>query len=94
MIYEIRQSSRFRKDFKLCLKRGLDYKKFVEVIELLKNGSSLPEKYLDHPLQNSKDFRNCRELHIQPDWLLIYKYSNNKVILYLVRTGTHSDLFL
>ena len=94
MIYEIRQSSRFRKDFKLCLKRGLDYKKFEEVIELLKIDSSLPEKYLDHPLQNSKDFRNCRELHIQPDWLLIYKYSNNKVILYLVRTGTHSDLFL
>ena len=92
-MYEIKQSSKFKKDFKLCLKRGLDYTKFEEVIDLLKNGSPLPEKYLDHPLKNTKDYKNCRELHIQPDWLLVYKYSNNKVILYLVRTGSHSDLF-
>lgn len=94
MMYEIRQSSQFKKDFKLCLKRGLDPQKFADVVELLRNGSTLPERYLDHPLRNTKDFKNCRELHIEPNWLLVYKYSNDKVILYLVRTGTHSDLFV
>ena len=74
-------------------KRGYDISKFVEVITLLVEGASLPEKYHDHPLRNSKDYKNCRELHIEPDWLLVYKYSNDNVILYMIRTGTHSDLF-
>lgn len=94
MIYEIKESSKFKKDFKLCLKRGLDYQKFIDVINLLKEGAVLPEKYLDHPLKNTKDYKDCRELHIQPDWLLIYKYSKDKIILYLIRTGSHSDLFV
>ena len=93
MTYGIRRSSQFKKDFKLCMKRGLDENKFKEVLYLLQIGACLPEKYLDHPLQPSKDYKNCRELHIEPDWLLIYKYSNENVILYLVRTDTHSDLF-
>ena len=93
MTYEIKQSSKFKKDLARCIRRGLDLNKFSEVIDLLKNGSSLPEKYRDHPLQPSKEFIDCRELHIEPDWLLVYKYSNESVILYLVRTGTHSDLF-
>ena len=80
-------------DFKLCVKRGLDINEFTTVLTLLANGSPLPERYKDHPLQPSKDFKNCRELHIEPDWLLVYKYSNDNLILYLVRTGSHSDLF-
>ena len=72
---------------------GLDEEKFNEIVNLLQNGSTLPEKYQDHPLRPSKEYINCRELHIQPDWLLIYKYSNEMLILYLVRTGSHSDLF-
>jgi mRNA interferase YafQ len=93
MIYGIRQSSQFKKDFKLCIKRGLNIEEFKTVLNLLQNGSVLPEKYLDHPLQPSRVYKNCRELHIEPNWLLVYKYSNENVILYLVRTGTHSDLF-
>lgn len=93
MIYGIRYSSQFKKDLKLCLKRGLDKIELRTVIELLQQGSVLPEKYRDHQLKPSKDYRNCRELHIQPDWLLIYKYTDENVILYLVRTGSHSDLF-
>lgn len=93
MKYGIRQSSRFKKDFKLCLKRGLDPEEFKKVLILLQNGMPLPEKYKDHPLQPSKEYKNCRELHIEPDWLLIYKYTEGNVILYLVRTGSHSDLF-
>ena len=93
MIYGIRYSSQFKKDLKLCLKRGLDKIELRTVIELLQQGSVLPEKYRDHQLKPSKDYRNCRELHIQPDWLLLYKYTDENVILYLVRTGSHSDLF-
>ena len=75
------------------MKRGLNKDALIEVIELLSNGSVLPQKYFDHPLKPSKEYKNCRELHIEPDWLLIYKYNNDNVILYLIRTGTHSDLF-
>ena len=93
MKYEIRKTSQFKKDFDAVIKRGLDINEFRTVLELLVNGSTIPEKYRDHPLRNSKDFKNCRELHIEPDWLLVYKYSNDNVILYLIRTGSHSDLF-
>ncbi len=75
------------------LKRGCDITEFQNVLSLLANGEVIPEKYKDHPLSNSRNFKNCRELHIEPNWLLVYKYSNDNVILYLIRTGTHSDLF-
>ena len=93
MIYTIKKTNQFKQDFKLCIKWVLDINEFTKVLTLLQNGSPLPEQYKDHPLQPSKDFKNCRELHIEPDWLLVYKYANESLILYLVRTGTHSDLF-
>ena len=93
MIFGIRQTSQFKKDFKLCVKRGLIIEDFINVITLLRNGTPLPEQYNDHQLQSSKHYKNCRELHIKPDWLLIYKYTEDNVILLLVRTGSHSDLF-
>ena len=93
MIYGIRYSSQFKKDYKNCIKRGLNINEFEYIVEILQKGEVIPQKYLDHPLQPSKDYKNCRELHIEPDWLLIYKYSNENVILYLIRTGSHSDLF-
>lgn len=93
MTYEVRRTTRFKKDLAKCIRRGLDESKLNEAVCLLQNGSSLPERYCDHPLQPSSDYVDCRELHIQPDWLLVYRYSNDSVILYLIRTGTHSDLF-
>lgn len=54
-------------------------------------GETLPEKYRDHSLTGN--FSGCRECHITPDWLLIYEISQQVLILYLTRTGTHSDLF-
>ena len=93
MRYGVRKTSQFKKDFKTCIKRGLDINEFVTVLKILQEGDTLPHKYLDHPLKPTKEYKNCRELHIEPDWLLVYKYSNDNVILYLVRTGTHSDLF-
>lgn len=60
MKYSIRKTNQFKKDFKLCIKRGLDVNEFVKVLNLLQEGSVLPEKHLDHPLQPSKEFKNCR----------------------------------
>jgi mRNA interferase YafQ len=63
--------------------------KLREVILLLAEGEPLPARFRDHPLSgNWKEFREC---HLEPDWLLIYKSDADD--LYLVRTGTHSDLF-
>ena len=93
MTYKIVETTKFKKDLKLCLKMGLNIKKFEEVVTLLKNGEPLPFKYFDHPLKPSKNYVNCRELHIEPDWLLVYRYNNEELILHLLRTGTHSNLF-
>lgn len=75
------------------MKRGFDSKEFETILRILANGETIPEKYRDHPLFNTVEFQDCRELHIKPDWLLIYKYYSDTVILMLIRTGSHSDLF-
>lgn len=72
-------------------KRGYDMTLLTEILKLLASGESLPAKNKDHNL--SGNFAGCRECHITPDWLLIYEISNGELILYLTRTGTHSDLF-
>ena len=87
----IRYETSFKKDFKKIVKRGYNISLLEEVIELLANGESLPAKYRDHALIG--DYADCRECHIQPDWLLIYQIDGGELILYLTRTGTHSDLF-
>lgn len=89
MKYQLKPTSRFKQDIKTAKKRGYDLSLLTEVIDLLAAGEQLPPKYKDHNLiGNYKGFREC---HIQPDWLLIYEVSEN--VLYLARTGTHSDLF-
>lgn len=87
----IRYHSSFKKDYKRVIKRGYNAKLLEEIIEKLANGEKLPEKNKDHSL--SGNYTGCRECHITPDWLLIYEINNNDLILYLTRTGTHSDLF-
>ena len=86
-------SGQFKRDYKLALKRGLDPKKLEEVITLLCAETPLPERYRDHALVNSRHYKDMRECHIQPDWLLIYKVVRETLILELIRTGSHSDLF-
>ena len=87
----IKYETTFKKDFKRILKRGYDMRLLEAVIEILAKGNPLPEKYKDHSLIG--DYRDCRECHITPDWLLIYRIAGNELILYLTRTGAHSDLF-
>ncbi|MBO5691151.1 MAG: type II toxin-antitoxin system YafQ family toxin [Spirochaetaceae bacterium] len=90
-MYEIVASTKFKKDLKLAIKRGLDISLLNEIVVMLQNGIPLPAKNKDHALTGN--YSGCRECHIQPDWLLIYEISNKELILYLTRTGTHSDLF-
>lgn len=87
----IRYESTFKKDYKRIKKRGYDIRLLEEVISMLAEQKRLPEKYRDHALLG--EFASCRECHITPDWLLIYKVSNEELVLYLTRTGTHSDPF-
>ncbi|MCL2500264.1 MAG: type II toxin-antitoxin system YafQ family toxin [Defluviitaleaceae bacterium] len=88
---KIKQSTRFKRDLKLARKRGLDMDLLGSMVELLAQGVTLPLKYRDHPLTGN--YTGFRECHITPDWLLIYRVENEEVVLYLFRTGTHSDLF-
>lgn len=86
-------TGQFKKDYKLAIKRGCDPDKLQEVITLLVNEQPLPEKCRDHALINSRNYKNMRECHIEPDWLLVYKIEQELLILKLIRTGSHSDLF-
>ena len=90
---KIKFTKQFKKDYKLALKRGCDSKKFEVVVELLCSQCSLPSIYKDHALVNSRNYKNVRECHIEPDWLLVYQIFKDELILRLIRTGTHSDLF-
>ena len=90
---KIEFTGQFKKDFKLALKRGCDPKEREKVITLLANEQPLPEKYRDHALINSRNYKGMRECHIEPDWLLVYIVLKETLILRLIRTGSHSDLF-
>jgi len=84
-------TSRFKKDYKAAMKRGLDIDLLDNAIRIIASGQMLPGKYCDHQLTgNWKGYREC---HIEPDWLLIYKIEKGILVLTLARTGTHSDLF-
>lgn len=73
------------------MKSHLDMDLLDDVIRSLANQEELDPKYKGYPLSgNWKSFMEC---HIRPDWLLIYKIANDKLILTLARTGSHSNLF-
>lgn len=84
-------TNQFKKDLKLAVKRQMDINLLNQVISMLQTDTSLPEQYKDHALTG--EFSGCRECHLKPNWLLIYKISGDNLLLYLMRTGTHADLF-
>ncbi len=90
-MYAVKPTTKFQKDLKRIQKRGYDISLLTEIIKKLAAGEQLPEKNKDHAL--SGNFVGCRECHVTPDWLLIYEIADKDLILYLTRTGTHSDLF-
>ena len=92
--YRVKWTTRFKKDYKLLKKRGYDtglLKKVVHIIALGNQQQKLIDEYSDHAL--SGNWKDHRELHILPDWLLIYHLNDDVLVLTLSRTGTHSDLF-
>ena len=94
MKYKIKWTSRFKKEYKLAKKRGYDMELLKNVVQLIVKGDEqerLIEEYSDHALEHN--WKGHRELHILPDWLLIYYIEEDLLVLSLSRTGTHSDLF-
>ena len=91
MKFEIIYTGQSKKDVKLLKKQGKNFDKLFNVIEKLANDETLDPKNRDHSL--SGNFSNCRECHVEPDWLLIYQKNESALVLLLVQTGSHSDLF-
>lgn len=89
--YTVKYTTQFKKDYKLAMKRGLNIDLLDKIIAQLAMGEPLPEKNRDHALLGN--FVGHRECHISPDWLLIYRYEDDVLVLTLSRTGSHSDLF-
>ena len=86
---EVVRSTAFKKDVKRGEKRGKDMAKLKAVILLLLGDGPLPPGLRDHPLRGV--WIGYRDLHIEGDWLLLYRMSEAELLL--ARTGTHSDLF-
>lgn len=92
--YGVKWTSKFKKEFKLAQKRGCNIDLLKEVVHLIALGDQqqkLIEEYGNHAL--SGNWKNHRELHLEPDWLLLYHINEDVLVLSLVRTGTHSDIF-
>lgn len=89
--FTVKSTTQFKKDYKMAMKRGVKIELLDDVIAALAMGEKLPEKNKDHALTGN--WTGYRECHILPDWLLIYRIEGNVLVLTLVRTGTHSDLF-
>ena len=88
---KIVRTNRFKKDIKIAIKRKLNLNELDYVISKLANQETLEEKYKDHAL--SGDYKDFRECHIKPDWLLIYNIKGSELVLLLFATGSHSELF-
>jgi mRNA interferase YafQ len=82
-------TGQFKRDFRKAESRGKDMSKLEKAMSLLLVNTFLPERYKDHAL--SGNWLHYRELHIAPDWLLVYKITGNVVLF--ARTGTHTDIF-
>ena len=91
MKYEVKFTTQFKKDLKLAKKQNKNLDKLFEVIALLSEGVKLDVKYRDHDLVGN--YKGARECHITPDWLLIYEIVEDKLILILLASGSHSELF-
>ena len=90
-MYTVKYTSQFKRDYKLCKKRGLDMSLLEAVVRLLAETGELPTKYRPHKLTGR--YQGYWECHILPDWLLIWQQFDEELILHLTNTGSHSDLF-
>jgi mRNA interferase YafQ len=91
MAYTIKTTKTFDKDMERCIKRGYPMDDLRTAMKLLERDGSLPAEYRPHKLKG--DRKNQWECHIKPDWLLIWAQHDQELILVMINTGTHSDLF-
>ena len=90
--YTVQATNRFKKHARLVKKRNAKKAdKIKRTVEMLAKGEPLPERFCDHELTGN--YAGHRECHVLPDLLLIYRIYKSVLILELVDTGTHSDLF-
>jgi mRNA interferase YafQ len=85
----IRRDTQFKKNIKRLKKQHKDFEKLKTILRLLVGGDKLPPETRDHRLKGT--LKDCRECHIESEWLLIYRIEGSE--LCLVRTGSHADLF-
>ena len=93
MQYIIDYTTKFKKQYNKLKKQGKDLNKLQEIVIKLSNNELLDEKYKNHRLTDDRNYKDCYECHIEPDWLLIYKIKDEELILLLFATGSHSELF-
>ena len=91
MSYQISYSNKFKKSLKKCYKRGLDVEKLRTVIKILAETGTLPQQYRPHKL--SGKFCEAWECHIEPDWLLVWEQNDKELMLLMIETGSHADIF-
>lgn len=91
MAYQIKTTGAFERDFKRCEKRGLPMEELRTVMKILAENGCLPEEYKPHKLVGNR--RNQWECHIRPNWLLIWEQHDLELILIMLNTGSHSDVF-
>ena len=77
----IEYKGKFKQDYKRLKKRHYDMKYLNEVITMLANEQKLPMRYRDHSLTDSRDYKGLRECHIKPNWLLVYRIDNGRLVL-------------
>lgn len=89
--YKLQMAVKFKRDVKRCQKRGLPLEELWIVVRKLLRGEKLEEKYNAHIL--SGDHKGEWECHLRPDWLLVWEQHDDELILLMLNTGTHSDIF-
>jgi mRNA interferase YafQ len=90
-LYTVKPTTQFKKDLRRIAKQGHNLDLLEDVIKKIANEVQLDKRHRDHDL--SGNYKGCRECHVQPDWLLVYEIEKETLYLYLMRTGTHSELF-
>jgi mRNA interferase YafQ len=88
---KLEYTAKMKRDARRMRKRGKDMMKIDVALRILVTGESLPASYKDHSLKG--DYKDFRECHLEPGWLLIYRIVEDKLILFASGTGTHADLF-
>lgn len=91
--YTVHYTNKFKKSLKKIIKQGKDIDKLEPIILKLANKEELEPKYKNHKLIDNRYYKDSYECHITPDWLLIYKYNDDELLLLLMDTGSHSEMF-